>query len=157
MLNPMCPRAEGMTVHIQMLSARWTIDAWKERSNCKCTHTPTHTHTHVNTCSSGILAKYFKGPREKTKGKWISESGAAVPEETGKEPPSPSYNRNKIVWSPTLPLLLLSSVNFYPPNHTHCKHPRKLPRPTNTVCAYKQAEQICLQPAKYLIPPGTHV
>lgn len=55
-------------------------------------HTLKRTHAHTHTlnlcaCSSGILAKYFKGPREKTKGKWISESGAVVPEETPKGAP----------------------------------------------------------------------
>lgn len=52
---------------------------------------------------SGILTKYFKASRRKTKGKWISESGAVVPDEVTPESPYlpiplfPSYNRNESV------------------------------------------------------------
>lgn len=61
------------------------------------------THSRVRCiCSAGIVRlglplNISKGQERNTKGKWISESGAAVPYGMPKEPPFPSYNRNKSV------------------------------------------------------------
>lgn len=86
-------------------------------------------------CQSGILAKYFKASQWKTKEKWISESGAVVPDEVTPEspyPPFPSYNRNESVWSPP-PLIPLFSLpgNLHPLRDARCSSTGKVQRPTN--------------------------
>lgn len=67
---------------------------------------PTHTQMCVHL---GFLLNISKGQERKQRGEWILESRTAIPEETMKEPPFPSYNRNKIVWS-LLPTLRASIV-----------------------------------------------
>lgn len=75
--------------------------------------------------SLGLPLNISKGRERNTKGKCISESGAALPYGMPKEPPFPSYNRNKSVWSPPLLLLLLSAVKLPPP-------PPPSPQPSET-------------------------
>lgn len=107
-----CSYPTGKTAHFQMFLA--PADACGERSGCKCACI-----CRCSTCSSGIHAKYFKEPRRKTKRKWISESGAAVPLETSKKPPyppchtSPCYNRSAVLWSS--PLLVSIVICCKPP------------------------------------------
>lgn len=69
----------------------------------------------TGTVSLGLPLNISKGQERNTKGKWISESGAAIPNGMPKEPPFPSYNRKKSVWSLPFPLLLLSATNLHPP------------------------------------------
>lgn len=46
-----------------------------------------YTRAHCVHVSQGYLLNISKSHESKTKGKWISESGAAVPDETLEEPP----------------------------------------------------------------------
>lgn len=90
----------GKTVPIQMQRGPLMTDDCGEVANLT-----------VRVSSSQTLTKFFQGAK-KVKGrvKWISESGAVVPE----DPHSPCYNRNKSVWSLTLPLLLLRAYKAFP-------------------------------------------
>lgn len=81
--------------NIQMLNAQLLNDAWRERIVIVNAHT--HTHLICVYVSQGFTLNISKGQERKQREKWISESGAVVPEEIPKRPPSPGYNRNKIV------------------------------------------------------------
>lgn len=101
----------------------WTVLVPRERlavANMQ-THTCVRCKWNAGIVSLGLPLNISKGQERNTKGKWISESGAAVPYGMPKEPPFPSYNRNKSVWSLPLTLLLWSATNLHPSPSQPCK------------------------------------
>lgn len=127
----------------------WTVLVPRERLAVANMQTPSRVRCiwNAGTVSLGIPLNISKGQERNTKGKWISESGAAVPHGMLKEPPFPSYNRNKSVWS--LPLLfpLLAATNLHPSPlpatwklRGHADTQRQISR-ANTICLLAQPEE----------------
>lgn len=88
-----CPG--GTRVYIGMLRTQCLIDTaggagggGKELGNHKMCEKKNHRSVVCVRAKSGLLAKYFKASRRKTKGKWISESGAVVPDEVTPRAPT---------------------------------------------------------------------